>query len=257
VNWISERVRNQEVLTGTWLNLGSSLTAEMAANAGFDWVLIDLEHGAGDHPQLVHQLQAVSGTPATPIVRIAWNDPPRFKRVLDLGTCGVMVPYVNNAAEAKQAVASMCYPPRGVRGVAKMNRAAGFGEDFDAYFAKANQELLTIVQLETQEAIDNADAIAAIDGVDVLFIGPVDLSVSMGLALQFDHPKFQAALDKVTQACRKNNKTAGILSFAPDPGELIKSGFRFIAAGSDGCLVTQGMKKLAQNMNQYKQIEKP
>ena len=141
MNWISERVRNQEVLTGTWLNLGSSLTAEMAANAGFDWVLIDLEHGAGDHPQLVHQLQAVSGTPATPIVRIAWNDPPRFKRVLDLGTCGVMVPYVNNAAEAKQAVASLCYPPRGVRGVAKMNRAAGFGEDFDAYFAKASRPI--------------------------------------------------------------------------------------------------------------------
>lgn len=98
MNWINERVRNQEVLTETWLNLGSGLTAEMAANAGFDWVLIDLEHGAGDHPQLVHQLQAIAGTPAAPLIRIAWNDAPRFKRVLDLGASGVMVPYINNAA---------------------------------------------------------------------------------------------------------------------------------------------------------------
>lgn len=252
MKWIHNQVYQEQVLTGTWLNLGSSLTAEMAANAGFDWVLIDLEHGAGDHPQLVHQLQAVSGTPAAPIIRIAWNDAPRFKRVLDLGASGVMVPYVNNAEEAQQAVAAMRYPPQGVRGVAKMNRAAGFGEDFDDYFANANQKLLTIVQLETPEAIENAEAIAAVDGVDVLFVGPADLSVSMGVPMQFSHPDFQAALDKVTQACRETSKTAGILSFAPDPGELIKRGFRFIAAGSDGSLVTQGMKKLAENMNQYK-----
>jgi 2-keto-3-deoxy-L-rhamnonate aldolase RhmA len=170
MNWLNQRVQNQEVLTGTWLNLGSSSTAEMAANAGFDWVLIDLEHGVGDHPQLVHQLQAVSGTPAAPIIRIAWNDAPRFKRVLDLGASGVMVPYVNSAEEARQAVAATRYPPQGVRGVAKMNRAAGFGEDFDDYFAKANQNLLTVVQVETREAIDNAEAIISVDGVDVLFL---------------------------------------------------------------------------------------
>ena len=252
MNWINERVRNEEVLTGTWLNLGSSLTAEMAANAGFDWVLIDLEHGAGDHPQLTHQLQAVSGTPAAPIVRIAWNDAPRFKRVLDLGASGIMVPYVNDSEEARHAVAAMRYPPQGIRGVAKMNRAAGFGEEFNDYFGKANQELLTIVQLETQDAIDNAESIAEVEGVDVLFVGPVDLSVSMNLALQYDHPEFQSALDKVTHACRRTKKTAGILSFAADPSDLISRGFRFIANGSDGSLVAQGMRELAQNMNQYK-----
>ncbi len=252
MNCIVNRVRNREVLTGTWLNLGSALTAEIAANAGFDWVLIDLEHGAGDHPQLVHQLQAVSGSRAAPIVRIAWNDAPRFKRVLDLGASGIMVPYVNNAADARQAVAAMRYPPQGVRGVAKMNRAAGFGEDFDDYFARANRDLLTVVQLETQEAIDNAEAIGAIDGVDVLFVGPADLSVSLGIAQQFDRPEFQAALDKVTQACQETNKTAGIISFVPDPGELIGRGFSFIGAGSDGSMVTQGMKRLAENMNRYK-----
>jgi len=252
MKWIRERVRQQEVLTGTWLNIGSSLTAEMAANAGFDWVLIDLEHGAGDHPQLVQQLQAVSGTPASPIVRIAWNDAPRFKRVLDLGASGVMVPYINNAEEARNAVAAMRYPPDGVRGVANMTRAADFGHDFDDYFARANQELLTIVQIETQEAVDNADAIAAVDGVDVLFVGPGDLSVSLGVPMQFDSPKFQAALDTIIQSSQKANKTAGILSFVTDPGDFVQRGFRFIADGSDGALVNQGMKKLAQNMNQYK-----
>ncbi len=119
MKWIRQQVLDGELMVGTWLNLGSSLPAEMAGRAGFDWLLIDIEHGSGEYDSLVHQLQAVGGTPAAPLVRITWNEAPRFKRVLDLGPSGIMVPYVNSAAEAELAVASMRYPLRGVRGVAK------------------------------------------------------------------------------------------------------------------------------------------
>jgi len=158
---IRQRALQRELLAGGWLNLGSSLTAEIAANAGFDWVCIDLEHGCGDHESLVCQLQAMSGAPVAPIVRIAWNEAPRFKRALDLGPSGIMVPYVNNDQQARLAVASMRYPPQGVRGVAKLNRASGFGEQFASYFSEANDSLITVVQIETSEAVDKAADIAA------------------------------------------------------------------------------------------------
>jgi len=115
MKWLHERVQSGELLSGTWLNLGSRLTVEMAGLAGFDWVCIDLEHGAGDHSELVLQLQALSGTPAAPLVRLTCNEPPRFKRALDLGPSGLVIPWVNNADEAQAAVAAMQYPPRGIR----------------------------------------------------------------------------------------------------------------------------------------------
>src|SRR5579864_7331980 len=155
MKYLKQRALSGEVLAGTWLNLGSSLTAEIAGRAGFDWVLIDMEHGAGDQHSLVHQLQAIDTTKAAGIVRIAWNEAPRFKRVLDQGASGIMVPYVSTAEQAKLAVAAMRYPPQGIRGVARSNRAAGFGQDFATYFAEANDNLLTIVQIETSEAVAN------------------------------------------------------------------------------------------------------
>ena len=167
MKWIRERALKRELLGGTFLNLGSSLTAEIAGNAGFDWVLVDLEHGAGDRSELLLQLQAIESTPAVPLVRIPTNDPVIFKRVLDLGASGIMVPYVQTADEARKAVAAMRYPPDGVRGVAVMNRACGFGPGFEEYFKSAGSRLLTILQIETPLAVDNIDAIAAVDGADV------------------------------------------------------------------------------------------
>ncbi len=246
INSIRQRVLNGDLLAGTFINLGSSLTAEMAAQSGFDWVLIDIEHGAGDHESLVHQLQAVGGTPAAPIVRIASNEPPRFKRVLDMGASGVMVPYISSVAEAEQAVASMRYPPRGIRGVAKLNRGSGFGVDFEDYFARSHELLTTVVQIETREALDCIDGIAAVDGVDVLFIGPLDLSVNLGIPEQFDNPKFSDARRKVASAARRAGKAAGILLLNPAQVEAtVQAGFTFIALGSDGGLVANGMQQLA------------
>jgi len=253
---IRQEVLERKIIAGIWLNLGSSLTAEMAGLAGFDWALIDLEHGVGDHDGLVYQLQALESTPAAPIVRIAWNEAPRFKRVLDLGPSVVMVPYVCNAEEATLAAASMRYPPQGVRGVARLNRACGFGQDFDGYFATVNDELLTVVQMETAEAVRNAGEIAAVDGVDVLFVGPLDLSVSLGIPQQYDHPSFRDAISRVSDACRNNGKAAGTLLNAPEQIEqTLNDGYTFIALGSDGGLVANGMRKLAGEFSKHKRTQ--
>lgn len=246
MKWIRERVLNGELMGGTFLNLGSSLTAEIAGQAGLDWLLIDLEHGAGDRHELLFQLQAIESTPAAPIVRIAWNDPVRFKRILDLGPSGVMVPYVQSEGEARRAVAAMRYPPAGVRGVASMHRACGFGSGFDDYLSSADSHLLTVVQIETPAAVDHVDEIAAVDGVDVLFVGPMDLSVSLGMARQWDHPAFSAALNKVVSACRKAGKAAGTLVLSEEQIEQsVAVGFSFLALSSDGALVAKGMRGVA------------
>ncbi len=250
---IRERVLQRKLLSGTWLNLGSSMTAEIAAKAGFDWVVIDLEHGAGDHESCLHQLQAISAGSAAPIVRIAWNEAPRFKRVLDLGAAGVVVPYVTSRGEAEQAVAAMRYPPDGIRGAASLNRGADFGRDFDDYLATANEKLLTVLQIETEATLECVDGIAAVDGADVLFVGPLDLSVSMGIAQQFDHPKFRDALKKVADAARSHGKAAGILLGSPDRiAQTIEDGFTFVGLGSDGGLVADGMTRLAAAFAAYK-----
>lgn len=253
MQFIRKQVLAGELMLGIGANLGSSLTVEMIGAAGFDWVWIDCEHGTGDYSELIPQMQAASiyNTPA--IVRIAWNEIPRFKRVLDLGAAGIMVPYVTSAREAEQAASSMRYPPQGIRGVAKFNRACGFGQNFDAYFNQANDNLLTVVQIETKEAVDRADDIATVDGVDVLFIGPLDLSVNMNMADNYEHPEFLQAMDKVAAACKKNGKVAGILVPKLDYLESwIAKGFTFLVVGSDGGCVANGLKSVADTCRQFK-----
>jgi len=253
MQYIRERVLNGEVMFGIGANLGSSLTVEMIGAAGFDWTWIDCEHGAQDYSELIPQMQAASINNAPAVVRIAWNEAPRFKRVLDLGAAGIMVPYVTDAAQAKQAALAMRYPPDGIRGVAKFNRACGFGQNFSTYFAEANKSLLTVVQLETKESIQKSAEIAAVDGVDVLFIGPLDLSVSMGMPDQYEHSDFLAALDQVAEACKENGKAAGILVPKPDYLESwIAKGFTFLVVGSDGGCVAGGLNNIASACRTFK-----
>ena len=159
---IRDRVLNGELLTGTFLNIGSSITVEIAGDSGFDWILIDLEHGPSGQHSLLHLLQAAAATPAAPIVRIPANEPVLFKKTLDLGASGIMVPWVLNAEEAKDVVAAMRYPPAGIRGVAKSPRAIGFGRSFDDYFARSAECLLTVIQIERKEAVEDAERIAAL-----------------------------------------------------------------------------------------------
>ncbi|MGH7958410.1 MAG: HpcH/HpaI aldolase family protein [Opitutaceae bacterium] len=237
-----KRVLAREWLTGTFLNLGSPVTVEVAGLAGFDWVLIDHEHGPGGEDTLLHQLQAAAATPAFPVVRIAQNETPRFKRVLDMGALGVMVPYVSTAGEARAAVSAMRYPPHGIRGVAKFNRGAGFGGDFEEYYAHAHERLVSVIQIETIEAVNKIDEIAAVDGADVLFVGPTDLSYNMGIRDQLESAPFTEALRKVSDAAQKHGKAAGILvhnnALVPKVREL---GYTFTALGSDGGAVRAGL----------------
>jgi 2-keto-3-deoxy-L-rhamnonate aldolase RhmA len=237
-----KRVLAREWLCGTFLNLGSPMTVEIAGLAGFDWLLIDHEHGAAGEDTMLHQLHAAASTPAFPVVRIAMNEVPRFKRALDMGAYGVMVPYVSTAAEARAAVSAMRYPPHGVRGVAKFHRGAAFGADFEEYYLHGHERLLTVIQIETPEAIKNIDEIAAVDGADVLFVGPTDLSYNMGIRDQLESAQFMETLKKVSDAAKRHGKAAGILvhnnALVPKVREL---GYSFTALGSDGGAVRAGL----------------
>ena len=214
---LRERVLNRKFLIGAWCNLGSSITTEMASTMGYDWVLVDQEHGPGDNMTLLHQMQAISIGPAAPLVRITWNEMPRFKRALDIGAAGIMIPYIQNREEAERAVASMRYSPVGLRGVASSPRATGYGANFEEYYAAANDNLTTVVQIETGEAVTNLQDIATVDGVDVLFVGPMDLSISLKMPGRFDDPEFIAVLSKVSQVAKISGKAAGILLPEPKP----------------------------------------
>ncbi|WP_316976717.1 HpcH/HpaI aldolase family protein [Shumkonia mesophila] len=234
MKFLRERVLKGETMFGVAAQLGSALTVEMIGRAGFDWTWIDCEHGSGDYSELIHQIQVARLGDSPAVVRIAWNEPTRFKRVLDLGAAGIMVPYVNTAAEAHQAAQSMRYQPEGIRGVAGSPPACGFGQGFDDYYAKANDNLLTVVQIETVEGVKNADEIAAVPGVDVLFVGPMDLSINMGMPRQFKDAAFEANLERVVAACRKHGKAAGILTPTLDYLAPWKAkGYSFFVVGSD------------------------
>lgn len=253
MNFIRERVLNREFMAGAWCNLASGITVEMASTMGYDWVLVDQEHGPGDNMTLFGQIQAISVGSAAPLVRIAWNEMPRFKRALDIGAAGIMVPYVQNRQEAELAAASMRYSPAGLRGVASSPRAAGYGAGFESYHAAANASLLTIVQIETAQTLKNLDDIAAVKGVDVLFVGPLDLSTSLNMPARFDDPRFIKVLETVARAAKKAGKAAGILLPGPGLTEQVRSlGFTFVAAGSDGGMVMTGLKHALDELQKFK-----
>ncbi|WP_026463050.1 HpcH/HpaI aldolase family protein [Adhaeribacter aquaticus] len=247
---IKKRLQQGETVNGCWLNLGSSLTAEIVGLAGFDWVLIDLEHGAGEEKDVLFQLQALEHTPVAPIIRVESAAPQRIHRVLDMGAVGIMCPKVNNATEARNVVEGLHYPPHGKRGVAKMVRATQFGKNFDQYHRDAQDTILGVVQIETQEVMKHLDEIAALDGVDVLFIGPADLTMELGIFGQFDHPLFLEAVEATVNAAEKAGKATGILFFNPDEYQKYHSmGIRFIACGADATFVADGARAMAHKLN--------
>ena len=233
MQWVDRSKLHTQLMAGTFLNLGSPTAVEIAADTGFDWLLIDLEHGSGSLADLRNMLLACRGSSAAPIVRIRSIDPDTVKFVMDSGAAGIMFPYVSTVAEAQRAVDCIKYPPMGSRGVAGSIRATDFGRNWKQYFSEANDNSLVVVQIETPEAVEASTEIAAIDGVDVLFVGPLDLSVNLGCPGDFSQPHFVAALRKVIQACSDNGKTAGILTRTGFELQHKDLGFRFIAVGSD------------------------
>ncbi len=228
-------------LLGSFLNSGSAILAELAGRSGLDWALLDMEHGSGSWGMLTHQLIALEGSNTAPVIRLPSNQADYFKRALDLGAHGLMVPDVNTADEARAAVSYSRYPPHGTRGVALMNRGAKFNERLES----SHENTLIIAQIESPAAIENVEEIAAVDGVDVLFVGPMDLSICMGIPRKFDHPDYIAATEKVVEAAKKYSKASGILGFtSPDIAKFYAKGFFFLAVGSDVGMVATGMKKL-------------
>jgi 4-hydroxy-2-oxoheptanedioate aldolase len=246
---IKQRLRNGETLTGCWLNLGSSITAEIVGLAGFDWVLIDLEHGPGSEKDLLHQLQALEHTPVAPIVRVESFERQRIHRVLDLGAEGVMVPRVSDTQEAQRVVSAIRYAPHGGRGVARMVRAAAFGQDFTECYSNATETLLGIIQIETIESLNHLDAIASLDGVDVLFIGPADLSMELGCFGQLTHPSFKDAVKATIDAAERAGKATGILLPGPDEATAYSEmGMRLIACGSDAGFIVEGARSMSTRL---------
>ncbi len=202
-------LKNGQVTAGAWLQLTSPMSAELMARAGFDWLIIDMEHAPGDYLNLAAQIQAMGATDCVPFVRAPWNDPVAIKRILDTGAMGVLIPYVNSGEEARQAVAACKYPPDGIRGVAGSPRAAYFGQNSRDYLRDANQQILVIVAVETGEAIDNLDEILATDELDGIFIGPMDLATSMGHFGDPSHPEVQEAIGLIEKKTISAGKFLG------------------------------------------------
>jgi 4-hydroxy-2-oxoheptanedioate aldolase len=231
---------------GLWSSLCSPIVAEIVADAGFDWILLDSEHSPNEIPDLFAQLQAAARGTATPIVRPPWNDPVMAKRCLDIGAQTLLFPYVQNAEEAKRAVESTRYPPQGVRGVSVASRASRFGRT-PGYLSKANSEQCVLVQVETGPALDQLEAIAQVPGVDGVFIGPSDLAASLGHLGNPAHETVQAAIKDAVTRLKKLNKPAGILTGNEEEiRRYIGWGYLFVAVGSDVGLLAGNSSALAK-----------
>jgi 4-hydroxy-2-oxoheptanedioate aldolase len=231
---------------GLWSTLCSNIGAEIIAHSGFDWILLDTEHSPNELPDLLQQLHAMGRGTAMPVVRTAWNDPVLIKRVLDLGAQSILLPYVQTAEEAQRAVQSVRYPPKGIRGVSGGSRASQYGRVKD-YLLRADAEVCLIVQVETQAALEQLEAIAAVEGVDGVFIGPSDLAASLGHLNNPQHPEVQAALRDAVARLGRVGKASGILTpVEADARRYIEWGYRFVAVGVDTSLLARSADALAK-----------
>jgi 4-hydroxy-2-oxoheptanedioate aldolase len=243
-----QRVRAREVLLGTFLQLGSPVATEIAAQAGFDWLLVDLEHGAGSEATLLADLQAMSASSVGALVRVEVGERLRIGRVLDAGANGVMVPRIVSAEQAAEVARFLRYPPQGVRGVALGTRSAGFGRVAVGDVSTLNDNVVGVLQIETLESVEAVDAIAAIDGVDVLFIGPSDLSVALGVPGQLEHPRFRDALERIRAAARAHGKTVGtLLRNAQEVEAALRDGITFIGISSEASVLANAIRGVARD----------
>jgi 4-hydroxy-2-oxoheptanedioate aldolase len=243
-NLFKRALREGRPQIGLWCSLGSATVAEILAPAGFDWILIDTEHAPTELPAVVDQLRALSGGTASAVVRPAWNDAVILKRILDVGAQSVLVPFVESATEARRAVAATRYPPEGVRGVASLHRANAYGRN-PAYFQQAHEQMCVLVQLESRAALGELEKIAAVPGVDGVFVGPSDLASSLGHLGEPRHPEVQAAIADACARARKVGKPIGILApVEEDARRFLEMGFGYVAVGSDVSVLRQGVDRL-------------
>lgn len=252
VNHFKRALRAGQPQIGIWSTIPSPFVSELIGGAGYDWVLLDTEHTPTDVPLMLNQLQAVAAAQPAPgslpthaVVRPAWNDPVLIKRYLDIGAQTLLLPFVQNAEEAQAAVRAIRYAPEGIRGMGGSTRATNFGRTTD-YVARAAEELCLLVQVETAEALEQIEAIAAIDGIDGIFIGPADLSASLGYPGQARHPAVNQAIDDAIGRIRACGKAPGILMVdEPRARQCLDLGALFVAVALDTVLLRDGLDATA------------
>jgi 2-keto-3-deoxy-L-rhamnonate aldolase RhmA len=234
----------RRVTVGSWIQISNPTAAEILANAGYEWIGLDIEHTDIDIGSLTGLLRGMYGRGAVPVARVATNEVMAIRRALDMGVQGVLVPLVSTAEEAKRAVAAAKYPPQGIRGFA-FCRANDWGENFANYAASANDEIAVVVMIESKQGVENIDAILAVEGVDGVFIGPYDLSGSYGIVGQTQDPIVRNACREVVRACERAGKSAGLHVVDPTPDTVqgaLDDGFTLICLGVDTVFLNQGAR---------------
>lgn len=250
-NTLKEKLKEKQRVFGTWIMTNSLDNAEILGHTGADFIMIDAEHGSMDIETAGRMVSVIRGTQATPLIRVAGNEKSWVKRGLDTGAEGVMIPMVNTKEEAENAVSYAKYPPAGVRGTGA-GRAVLFGaaaEGYENYYAEANNEVLVIVQIEHFEAVENIDDILSVPGIDIAFVGPYDLSTSMGLQGQPNHQDVQESCRKVIAACERHQVTPAIMTWTGAIEQHVEMGFQFLLGGMDGAILYNGVKQL---INEFK-----
>lgn len=245
---LKSKFAHRESLVGTWVSVGHPVIVEVTAMSGFDFLLLDTEHTSMSLESVENAARAVdavsSGTET--VVRVPENDPVRIKRVLDIGVAGVMAPMIETAEEARSLVEATCYPPEGIRGIAT-GRATGYGRKFEEYVSEANDRILVIVQLETREGIRNAADIAAVEGVDALFVGPADLSGSLDVFAEWDAEELMTAITKAIEAGQEANVPVGTLAVREDNIKpRVEQGFDYLVVGKDTTTLLERNQELRQ-----------
>ncbi len=232
---LKSKLTQSELTIGSWITLGHTAIAEIMASAGFDWLVLDMEHSVLELNEIQTIIQVLDGKQCPAIVRLTSNHPDQIKRVMDAGATGIMVPMIKSAADAKAAVNGVYYPPRGQRGVG-LARAQGYGASFPVYQQWLESNAVIVAMIEHVDAVNAIDAILAVPGIDAYIIGPYDLSGSMGRPGELDHPDVQAAIARILEAGQRANKPGGIHVIEPDPDALqqrIKAGFNFLGYALD------------------------
>lgn len=243
-NKLRRALLDQQVTLGAWMQIGHAACAEIFARAGFDWVCVDLEHGAIDLETTTGIFRTLDAFDCVPVARLPLNDPVWIHRVLDAGARGLIIPMVKTAAEAEAAVREAKYPPRGVRGFG-YSRANMHGMDFDAYIASANDEIAMIMQIEHKDAIANIEGILAVEGVDGVFIGPLDLSGSMGITGQLQHPDMVKALERYRTCCQARRMAFGMHIVRPTSENIRQAldlGYTLLALGLDNVFLDESAR---------------
>jgi 2-dehydro-3-deoxyglucarate aldolase len=237
-------LRAGKTLIGCWASLASHITTEILGMAGFDWILVDGEHAPNDFQTFITQLMALKDSPSAPVVRPQWAEPVMLKRLLDIGFYNFLMPWIESGDQAAAVVAATRYPPQGIRGIGLAHRSNRYGYAPD-YFGRINENISVMVQIESQKAVDNVDDIAAVDGVDGLFIGPSDLSAALGHFGQPSHPDVQKAMQHIVARAKTHDKPTGILApLEKDARHYLEMGITFVAVGSDVGLFKNASKAL-------------